>query len=303
MGSHGKEYEFLISQAKRLKERNEKKQKWIDIDSCDSTPEFDECDLEDQKVAKSVQRWMGDFFRRYQKAKRAKKGVYKEMKRFDKLLMKSSRLDHEIKDKFERCKEVLYEVKSISSKNFLSRSARSPCPGLPELNMKGRWNGSDGKEYNFLKSYHESGNLKQRNEKKQNWINNIDTCKSPPNSINCDLEGEELVKSVQRWLKYFFNSNQRAELVRKEVNDIVNEVGNLLLESSKLDHRMKEAWEEKKERCDQKFNVENDNNNIEATTTIPTTTEPNLNGGSYTFNANSMLLLISMIVLHALNKF
>jgi len=175
--------------------------------------------------------------------------------------------------------------------------------GLPELNMNRRWNGSDGKEYNFLKSYHESGNLKQRNEKKQNWINNIDTCKSPPNSNNCDLEGEELVKSVQRWLKYFFNSNQRAELVRKEVNNIVNEVGNLLLESSKLDHKMKEAWEEKKERCDQKFNVENDNNNIEATTTTTTTTEPNLNGGSYTFNANSMLLLISMIVLHALNEF
>ena len=173
--------------------------------------------------------------------------------------------------------------------------------GLPELNMKEKWNGSDGKEYNFLKSYHESGNLKQRNEKKQNWINNIGTCKPPPNSHNCDLEEEKLVKSVQRWLKYFFNSNQRAEFVRKKDNDIVNEVGNLLLESSKLDHKMKEAWEEKKERCDQKFNVENDDNNIETTTTMPITT--NLNGGSYTFNANSMLLLISMIVLHALNKF
>ena len=79
--------------------------------------------------------------------------------------------------------------------------------GLPELNTKERWNGSDGKEYNFLKSYHESGNMKQRNEKKQNWINDIDTCISPPNSHNCDLEEEELVKSVQRWLKYFFNSS------------------------------------------------------------------------------------------------
>merc|ERR1712008_355605 len=117
-GSYGKEYEFLISQAKRLKERNEKKQNWIDIDSCDSTPEFDECDLKDQKVAKSVQRWMGDFFRRYYKAKRTRKGVYKEMKFFDQLLMKSSRLDHEVKDKLERCKEELYEVRSISSKNF-----------------------------------------------------------------------------------------------------------------------------------------------------------------------------------------
>ena len=36
-GSYGKEYEFLISQANRLKERNEKKQNWIDIDSCDFT--------------------------------------------------------------------------------------------------------------------------------------------------------------------------------------------------------------------------------------------------------------------------
>ena len=64
---------------------------------------------------------------------------------------------------------------------------------------------------------------------------------------------------------------------------------------------MKDAWEEKKERCDQKFNVENDDNKIAATTTMPITT--NLNGGSYTFNANSMLLLISMIVQHAMNKF
>ena len=64
---------------------------------------------------------------------------------------------------------------------------------------------------------------------------------------------------------------------------------------------MKKAWEEKKERCNQKFNVENDNQNTEATTTMPITT--NLNGGGYTFNANSMLLLISMIALHVLNKF
>ena len=175
--------------------------------------------------------------------------------------------------------------------------------GLPELNMKGRrWNGSDGKEYNFLKSYHESRNLKQRNEKKQSWINDIDTCKSPPNSDNCDLEKEELVKKVQRWLKYYFNSHQRAKFVRKEDHDIVNEVGNLLLESSSLDHDMKKVWEEKKERCDQKIDVQTTDNNIEATTTT-TITEPNLKGGSYTFNANSMLLLISMIVLHALNKF
>ena len=32
-GVYGKEYEFLISQADKLKERNEEKQKWIDIDS------------------------------------------------------------------------------------------------------------------------------------------------------------------------------------------------------------------------------------------------------------------------------
>ena len=92
-------------------------------------PDLDECDLESQKVAKSVQRWMGDFFRRYRGAKRARKAAYKLMKLFDQLLRESSRLDHEIKDKLERCKEELYEVKSISSKNFLSRSARSPCPG------------------------------------------------------------------------------------------------------------------------------------------------------------------------------
>ena len=79
----------------------------------------------------------------------------------------------------------------------------------------------------------------------------------------------------------------------------------LLLESSSLDHDMKKVWEEKKERCDQKIDVQTTDNNIEATTTTTTTTitEPNLKGGSYTFNANSMLLLISMIVLHASNKF
>ena len=65
--------------------------------------------------------------------------------------------------------------------------------------------------------------------------------------------------------------------------------------------KWKKTGRKKKERCNQKFNVENDDTNIEATTTMPITT--NLNGGSYTFNANSMLLLISMIVLHALNKF
>ena len=42
---------------------------------------------------------------------------------------RDKKLGNEIKDKLERCKEELYEVKSISSKNFLSRSARSPCPG------------------------------------------------------------------------------------------------------------------------------------------------------------------------------
>ena len=128
-GSYGKEYEFLISQANRSKEINEEKQKWIEIDSCESPPEFNECDLKAQKVAKLVQRWMGDFFRRYRRGRKARQEAYKSMKLFDQLLRKSSRLDHEIKDKLERCKEELYEVKSISSKNFLSRSARSPCPG------------------------------------------------------------------------------------------------------------------------------------------------------------------------------
>merc|ERR1711920_1188655 len=109
-GSYGKEYEFLISQTNKLKERNEEKLKWIDNDSCDSTPEFDECDLEAQKVAKSVQRWMGDFLRRYRGAKRARQAAYKLMKLFDQLLRKSSRLDHRVKDKSERCKEKIYDI-------------------------------------------------------------------------------------------------------------------------------------------------------------------------------------------------
>ena len=140
-GSYGKEYEFLISQANRLKERNEEKQKWIDIDSCESPPEFDECDLEAQKVAKSVQRWMGDFFRRYRRAKRARKAAYKLMNLFDHLLRKSSRLDHRVKDKSERCKEKIYDMYDIydetqifttkeqPASTILSRSTRSLCEG------------------------------------------------------------------------------------------------------------------------------------------------------------------------------
>ena len=137
-GSYGKEYEFLISQANRLKERNEEKQNWIDIDSCESPPEFDECDLEAQKVAKSVQRWMGDFFRRYRRAKRARQAAYKLMKLFDQLLRKSSRLDHRVKDKSERCKEKIYDIydetllfttKEEPASAFLSRSTRSLCQG------------------------------------------------------------------------------------------------------------------------------------------------------------------------------
>ena len=133
-GVYGKEYEFLISQANRLKERNEKKQNWIENDSCDFTPEFNDCDLEAQKVAKSVQRWMGDFFRRYRWAKRARQAAYKLMKLFDQLLRKSSRLDHRMKDKIERCKEKIYDIhdesllftaKEEPTSAFLSRSTRS----------------------------------------------------------------------------------------------------------------------------------------------------------------------------------
>ena len=102
---------------------------WLHLTILLILQDFDECDLKAQKLAKSVQRWMGDFFRRYRWAKRARQAAYKLMKLFDQLLRKSSRLNHEIKDKLKRCKEELYEVKSISSKNFLSRSARSPCPG------------------------------------------------------------------------------------------------------------------------------------------------------------------------------
>ena len=138
-GVYGNEYEFLISQANKLKERNEEKQEWIDIDSCESPPEFDECDLEAQKVAKSVQRWMGDFFRRYRGAKRARQAAYKLMKLFDQLLRKSSRLDHRVKDKSERCKEKIYDIydetllfttKEEPASAFLSRSTRSlACEG------------------------------------------------------------------------------------------------------------------------------------------------------------------------------
>ena len=135
-GVYGKEYEFLISQANRLKERNEKKQNWINIDSCESPPEFDECDLEAQKGAKSVQRWMGDFFRRYRWAKRARQAAYKLTKLFDQLLRESSRLDHRVKDKIERCKEKIYDesllftTKEEPTSAFLSRSTRSlPCEG------------------------------------------------------------------------------------------------------------------------------------------------------------------------------
>ena len=128
-GSYGKEYEYLTSQANQLQERNEEKLNWIDIYTCETPPGFDECDLEALKVAKSVQRWMNQFFRRYRKAERARPAAYKLMKHFDQLWRKSSRLDHKVKDKHERCKKELYEIKGISSKNFLSRSIRSPCPG------------------------------------------------------------------------------------------------------------------------------------------------------------------------------
>ena len=102
--------------------------------SCKMPPDLDECDLESQKVAKSVQRWMGDFFRRYRWTKRGRQAAYKLMKLFDQLLRNSSRLDHRMKDKSERCKEKIYDIydesllfttKEEPTPAFLSRSTRS----------------------------------------------------------------------------------------------------------------------------------------------------------------------------------
>ena len=102
--------------------------------SCKMPPDLDECDLKAQKVAKSVQRWIDDFFRRYRWAKRARMAAYKLMKLFDQLLRESSRLNHRMKDKSERCKEKIYDIydesllfttKEEPTSAFLSRSTRS----------------------------------------------------------------------------------------------------------------------------------------------------------------------------------
>jgi len=273
-GVYGKEYEFLISQADKLKERNEEKQKWIDIDSsqqspspkgavsCKMPPEFNECDLKAQKVAKSVQRWMGDFFRRYRRAKKARQAAYKLMKLFDQLLRKSSRLDHRMKDKSERCKEKIYDVydetllfttKEEPTPAFLSRSTRSLlCEDVPTFNLKGKWDLTLGEEYDFLLK--ETENLKRRNNKKQHWAT-TDECKlSPPGfESDCDDLFETKAKLVRNWFQRRFDAIPKPSL--HPAYKVTEEFKKLLKEKNYLDHQVKE----KKKNCDQTVTTETSN--------------------------------------------
>jgi len=262
-GSYGKEYEFLISQANRLKERNEKKQKWIDIDSCkrppnldlgDTNMDLDECNLESQKMAKSVQRWMGDFFRRYRWAKRARQAAYKLMKLFDQLLRKSARLDHRMKDKIERCKEKIYDIydesllfttKEEPTSAFLSRSTRSLlCEDVPTFNLKGKWDLKIGDEYDFLLK--ETENLKGRNSNEQNWVTN-EECNFPPTGFesDCNLLLETKATSVKNWFQKGFNAIPKPSL--HPAYKITEEFKKLLRNKNKLNDLVKK----KKKNCHQ----------------------------------------------------
>jgi len=270
-GVYGKESEFLISQANKLKERNEEKLKWIEIDSCETPPDLDlgdtnmdldECDLEAQKMAKSVQRWMGDFFRRYRWAKRARQAAYKLMKLFDQLLRESSRLDHKVKDKSERCKEKIYDIydesllfttKEEPTSAFLSRSTRSLlCEDVPTFNLKVKWDLKIGDEYDFLVK--ETENLKRRNGEKQNWATTHE-CNStlPDFESDCDLLLETKAKLVRNWFQRRFNAISKPSL--HTAFKVTEEFKKLLNEKKYLDQQVKE----KKKNCDQTATTETSN--------------------------------------------
>jgi len=108
--------------------------------------------------------------------------------------------------------------------------------GLKEFDLKKRWTGYKGEEYEFLQT--QTTKLKTRNEEKQNWINEgRESCAPPPENNQCDVEKEKLANEIQKWLMEFFNNfdiKNTAGIIKRSYNSI-SKAGNILKESSKLD--------------------------------------------------------------------
>jgi hypothetical protein len=183
------------------------------------------------------------------------------MNLFDQLLKKSSRLDHRVKDKSERCKEKIYDIydenllfttKEKPTSTFLSRSTRSLCQDVPTFHLKGRWDLKIGDEYDFLVK--ETENLKRRNGNKKNWATTGE-CNLPLLDFesDCELLLETNATSVKNWFQKRFNAIPKPS---KHTAHIVTEgFDNLLKEKYDLDHQVKE----KKKRCDQTIETETSN--------------------------------------------
>jgi len=103
-------HDFLKTQSKLLKGRNEKKQNWINDENkaCDSPPDFDPCDLDKEKMAKEIHSKLLATFSSID-IDNAASGIKKSHNAITEagnMLKESSKLDSEIQKIIENCQKT-----------------------------------------------------------------------------------------------------------------------------------------------------------------------------------------------------
>ena len=104
----GDEYDFLVKETENLKGRNGKKQNWATTDECNlPPPDFEsDCDLLFETNATSVRNWFQKSFDAIRKPP-SSNPAYKVTEEFKKLLKEKNYLDHQVKEKKQKCESTI----------------------------------------------------------------------------------------------------------------------------------------------------------------------------------------------------
>jgi len=122
----GDEYDFLVKETENLKGRNGKKQNWATTDECNlPLPGFEShCDLLFETNAKSVRNW---FQKRFDDIRKPSlHTAFNVTKEFKKLLKEKNYLDHQVKEKKQKCESTIeMELSPAGGLSIIETSLRN----------------------------------------------------------------------------------------------------------------------------------------------------------------------------------